>query len=324
MNQMASCSKEELNIRESFKKDYKLSCPVMEDDYIFKKSLTIGGLEQEWNDYLDMSKRIPELEEYRRQIRNQILSSISHVKGFDELKPINYKPKFQELRNYLEPVNCNKFLVSVDLRKGNYQAFKQLAPKYVLDTQNYEELIRRFTKEESLVRSKFFRQMIFGQLKPDVQSSVQRKMIEETIEKIFSALGQNKQIVHLSNDEVIFSLEDSKQLELIKQDITSLPYQLRVTPFRLQQIPNFFNEPWFVRTNLDPITLQEQNKKIMGVHVKYLFQVANFLNKEETVEKDLWWSERGRLHALLTREVFEFPTSPPTPTPTPSQPQPSE
>lgn len=300
---LTPCSPEELQIRENFKKDYKLSCPVLDDNEVFEKSLQIWDLKGEWTDYLEMSQRIPDLDEYRRKLRNQILSHISNVKGFDELQPIQYKPLFKDQRNYLKLENCNTPLVSVDLQKGNYQAMKHLNPKYVLDTNTYEELIRRFTKEESIIRSKFFRQMVFGQLKPEVQASVQRKMTEEMIQMIFKQ--QEFPIVHLSNDEVIFSLNPEKheaELALINTQLQDCPYQHRVTIFQLQQIPNSYDEPWFTRQETN-----DQSPKIMGVHVKYLFQVHNYLNQQPNQPKDYWWRERGRLCALLTPEVFDSP-----------------
>ena len=58
MEQLNPCSPEELVIRENFKRDYKLSCPVLDDNDIFAKSLRTQCLESDWTDYLDMSKRI--------------------------------------------------------------------------------------------------------------------------------------------------------------------------------------------------------------------------------------------------------------------------
>lgn len=300
---LVPCSSEELQIRENFKKDYKLSCPVLDDNDVFEKSLDIWDLRKEWTDYLEMSKRIPELDEYRRKLRNQILSHISHVQGFNELSPIKYTSQYKDLRNYLKPENCNVPLVSIDLQKGNYQAMRYLNPKYVLDTNTYEELIRRFTKEESIIRSKFFRQMVFGQLKPEVQASVQRKMTEEMIQMVFKK--KEFPIVHLSNDEVILRLNPDTQredLNLIELALEDAPYQHRITAFTLRHISNTYDESWYVRTREDNQT------KIMGVHVKYLFQVYNYLNQQDNQPKDFWWRERGRLCALLTPEVFESST----------------
>lgn len=299
VHDLQACSEDELPIRESFKKDYKLSCPVLDDNEIFNKSLKIWGLESEWNDYLEMSKRIPDLEEYRRKLRNQILSHISHVQGFDNLQPIKYQTQFKDLRNYLKPENCGHSLISIDLQKGNYQAMRYLNPKYVLDTTTYETLVRRFTKEESIIRSKFFRQMVFGQLKPEVQASVQRKMTEEILKVIFSK--KEFPIVHLSNDEAILRLDPKtkqEDVDMINKALEDCPYQFRISVFTMKHIENQYNEPWYVRTR------EDGEQKIMGVHVKYLFQVYNHLHHQSNTPKDFWWRERGRLCALLDPEVF--------------------
>lgn len=296
-NKLNPCSSKELSIREGFKKEYKLSCPVLDDHNIFHKCLKIWNLEQEWKEYLDMSKRIGDVITYRRNLVNQIVNTVQHVKGFDTLTAIPDSEKHQGPRSYLIEENVPKRMVSVDLIKANYQSLKKLGSKFVLDTENYNEFIQRFTREEALIKSRMLRQLIFGLLKPDVQGSIQRQMIYDIIDCVKEK--KDFPILHLTNDEVVFEIKSDQDLVMIQESLQKLPHQFRVEEFQISKIKNPNNEAWFVKIND-----HGKKRKIMGVHIKFLFQVYNHLHHLPNQTKDFWWRERGRLCALLEAEKF--------------------
>ena len=299
------CTPEELEIRENFKRDYKLSCPVLDDNDIFAKSLVVGNLQNEWPEYLEMSKRHEDINEYRKTVRNKITSFISAVKGFENAPLQEYKyPDIKAPRSYLNDENVGKRLLSIDLVKGNYQSLKYLGTQYVLDTDSYEDLIKRFTNEKCLISSKFFRQMVFGLLRPDLQASVQRNMLGSLIETVKKSFPKFE-LVGLSNDEAVLRIENDSQLDevakVLQASNTNVLY--RLTLFRIEKIPNTYEDPWYVKYYLNQAADKPQ-KRLMAVHVRYLMQVYNFIEGNENDEKDFWWRERGRLCKLLEPERF--------------------
>lgn len=305
MATLNSCTPEELAIRENFKRDYKLSCPVLDDNDVFTKSLIIGHLQNDWPDYLEMSKRHDDINEYRKTIRNKITSYISAVKGFADVPLQDYKyPQFKAPRSYLNDDNVGQRLLSVDLVKGNYHSLQNLGTQYVLDTTSYEELIKRFTNEKCLISSKFFRQMVFGLLRPDLQASVQRNMLGSLIEIVNKSFPDLK-LVSLSNDEAVLRVGTDSQLDDVAKVLTSsgTKIQYRLTLFRIEKIPNSYGDPWYVKYYLNHPPEKPQ-KRLMAVHVRYLMQVYNFIEGNENEEKDFWWRERGRLCKLLEPERF--------------------
>ena len=289
----------ELNIREHFKKDYKLSCPILDNDYCFHKSLKIFNFEQDWEDYLSMALKYTDFDNYRKNIRQQIINTIQNIPGFDQLKPRDSQfPSHQGPRTYLRPELHRERLLSIDLVKGNYQSLKYIHPKYVLYTKCYEELIRKFTDQKSLINSKYFRQLIFGLLKPEVFATVQRNMINHIIYNIKKYI--DLPIEHISSDEVIVRIQSDKDIDLINKSLTNIPYDYRLTDFIIIQIPNQFNDPWFLRVNT------QGNKTIMSVHVRYLFQVYNHINKMKNKDEDFYWKERDILCKQLEPIKFKF------------------
>ena len=211
------CENNELLIRESFKRDYKLSCPVLDDNDVFQKSLLIGDLEKEWTDYLEMSQKLGDVNSYRSKIVGSVVASISNVKGFDNLVTEPDQKRWEGPRTYLNENNLNKRLVSIDLSMANYQSLKKLGNKFVLDTNNYDELIRRFTKEECLIRSRMLRQLIFGLLKPKVQASVQRNIMYEIIDTAKTI--KDFPICHLTNDEVVLIIDTDADLITLQETL---------------------------------------------------------------------------------------------------------
>jgi len=310
------CPYDQEVFREQFKKDYKLSCPVLNDEDIFAKSLKIAGLEQDWVDYLKLASSRPNLEDYRRKLRNTITRFIQQVPGFNQLgEMVNPYGPFTGPRTYLSRDNVGKRLVSIDLIQGNFQSLRFLGTKYVLDTSSYDELIHRFTQEPSLTNSKYFRQMVFGLLKPNVQASVQRMMIGHFISHVVKrwsgesvdgeSVDTGLPIRQLTNDEVVFEISSDADLLKLQDIIRGLPYQYRLEEFSLKWMTNSYDENWFVRIPTTKAAVSSSNTRIMGVHVKYLFQVYNHINRIKCTDKDFWWRERGRLCMLLEPEMFE-------------------
>ena len=146
------------------------------------------------------------------------------------------------------------------------------------------------------------RQLIFGLLKPQIQSQIQQSMIQV----IINVLNNNDikmNILQISNDEVIFenSKNDPNICHQIKKILDQeIDFDFRIENFTLDLISK--NESWFIRRLVDQ---PPENGRLTGVHVKFLFQVYNHINKRENKKKDFWWRERGRLCALLDPEKFD-------------------
>lgn len=326
-----SASSTELNIRENFKKDYKLSCPVIDDSEIFKKSLKIFNLEQEWEDYHNMALRYNDFDGYRKVLRSKIVKAIEAVDGYANLMPIN-NPYGQlsngqlsngQLSNgqlstypnsYLRSDIVGKKLISLDLVKGNFQSLRYLGKQYTLGYEKYEEFIKKFTNEPSLINSKYFRQMIFGLLKPNVQASVQQMMVSHMIQLVKTAI--DLPVEYVSNDEVMFSYTTEEQADIVDKLVqdNKIPYEIKVKLLSINSIDNWYDESWFYSTVTKP-TIQ---RRILSVHVKYLFQVYNHLEKITNDEKDFLWRERGRLCKLLEPERFEKNPNAVNPNPNPN------
>jgi len=297
------CSPEDLVIRNNFKKDFKFSCPVLDDEDIFQKSLKIAKLENEYEDYYELAYNHPDLENFRRNLIGEIVKKVKEQPSYSKIKNIETPYHlYPTSHTYLKPEVVGKNLISVDLVEGNFQSLKYYGDDLVLGKDNYTDFIKTFTKEQTLVKSKYFRQQIFGLLEPRTFISVQRHMIAHMLNDLFKK--KKYTIVNLTNDEVILESGASPSdveadKKLIQEICDNLPYRYRVDDFSIEKVSNSRNEPWYIKYS------EVQGRRIMGVHVKYLFQVYNHIEKIPNQKKDFYWRERGRLCCLLDHEEFE-------------------
>lgn len=306
-NDLVKCSSKELEIRERFKSDYKISCPVLDDKDCFYKSLELFNVRKKWDEYFSMALRYDNFDEHRNNIRHNIVKTISSVSGFNELKEddidIKYGP-YKSYNSYLRKELSGCRLISLDLIKGNFQSLRYLDEKYVLNCETYEELISKFTDDRPLINSKMFRQIVFGLLNPKIQFKIQRKIIYHLIHDVLEKYP-GKSIEHLTSDEVVFKVDNDQEANDIKliteQLCKTYKYKIKITEFSIKYINNDYNADWFIKTNKGT-----DDYKITGVHIRYLFQLFNWLNKIENKKKDFWWRERGKLCSLLEPETFSF------------------
>ena len=97
----------------------------------------------------------------------------------------------------------NQWFVSIDVKSANYRVLRKFCPK--LASTEWKEFICKFTKTEFLIESKYFREVIFGELAygkimklPLIFVDDVRKMIERD-----SDLVGSMEKVFCSEDEIV-------------------------------------------------------------------------------------------------------------------------
>ena len=112
-----------------------------------------------------------------------------------------------------------KNFLSIDLRKGNYSALRYYSQEIkheedtpdnlILGSHNFDEFISLFTKHDYFKESKHLRQVIFGNMNPKRQVTIEKFMIDKLAEKIFEkGIFTKEDIYGTSHDEIVFNLKD--------------------------------------------------------------------------------------------------------------------
>ncbi len=274
-------------IRRRFSKDYGFYLPVTTDETIFDRTLEIRELEKEWKDYLEFAEKMNNLEQYRVHVKEQIMNAIMKTPEYSKIDSKDYqlKKSYQKSLEYISIENVGKKMVSLDLVKANFQAFKFVSPKLVLDCPDYDTLIRKFTSKEPLIKSKKLRQIIFGMLNPKFQQVVEKYIINEIIQMLINnGLLTEKQLISVTSDEIVYE-SNSKEAE-IKQVLDSSKFEVRMEVFEIKRISE--RRYWFVKIFNDG-----RKPKLLKVPGKLYAQVYRNFNEMEIIDKDLWFEDDG-------------------------------
>lgn len=113
------------------------------------------------------------MEQYYK-IKDKILEVMKNNPIFTEfnnskLEEYNIPHNSYGKDNVFNEGNVGKYFISIDLKKANFQAMKYYNKDLVLGFNTYEEFMHNFTNLEYMIKSKYTRQVIFGNLNPKKQ-----------------------------------------------------------------------------------------------------------------------------------------------------------
>lgn len=135
---------------------------------------------------------------------------------------IKDKPKIPKTNIYNEE-NNGKTFISIDMKQANFHALRKVNPDIVFGADTYEEFLEKGADIRSpyIKGSKYFREVVFGQLNPSRHITVEKYYIVMMLKNIINSKEvQNlcplteDNAVFLSNDEIIFSITKPLALDI--------------------------------------------------------------------------------------------------------------
>lgn len=235
-------TKSEFSLRKRFVKDFNLPINLVDSPYFEYYMDRYDFFPKE--DWENCNKTIKEkfdgnidkwLENYSL-IRDNIITTIENNDAFQEFNNIDMKkiviPTFSvgDLNIYNNS-NTDKYFISIDLKKANFQALRKYNPEIVLNCKTYEELMEKFGGDEYFKKSKYTRQVIFGKLNPKRTIHFEKYLISSIFSTpdnlLFTFLYRNSKLVTVKSDEIVFEITDKEMipkfdktfLDLLKKEI---------------------------------------------------------------------------------------------------------
>jgi hypothetical protein len=224
------------NLAQRFVNDYRLPIPIMGAE-IFEYHINLYenrfGTKTKWDmlwKYIDNNYN-GNPEEFLKDfyaIREKIVSTIPNSEAFKAFNTMDMnrfsvkslQPRCSSLYN---ETNIGKRFISIDLTKGNFQALNYVDKNILLNSETYEDFISKFTNIYYIEESKYFRQVIFGQMNPKRHITVEKYMVDKVYDYLkenYSWLGD---LVVWNSDELIFEVDvpniDLPTTESIEWDI---------------------------------------------------------------------------------------------------------
>lgn len=186
--------------------------------------------------------------------------------------------------------NVGKTFISIDLKHANFNVFKMFDPELVLYFDTYEDLVGSITKFDYFKKSKYLRQVIFGNLLPKRQQKLQKWVISRIITVLHEHVGiPMEDFVTSSSDEVVFVIDPKDAESLVKKVETKLAKTVmtfeystwvKVDAFTLTSIGGrkFFAKESCIGNNVDFKSIQSYF--FMQVYKKYLNKPINEMDKK--------------------------------------------
>ncbi len=148
------------------------------------------------------------------EIRNKVIEAVKENEAYQRFNTMDMskfsvdKSKYkQKGKNVFCEANIGKTLVSIDLRKANFQALNYVDKDIMFNSATYDDFISKFTELPLVKKSKYFRQVFFGQLNPSRVFTVETYMVYQVIDLMTKHFeGLDYEIVSINADEVTISL----------------------------------------------------------------------------------------------------------------------
>lgn len=206
------------NLAQRFVNDYRFPIPIMGEkmfEYHLNLYESVFGCLSKWNQlwsFIDCKyegnpdKFLTEFYSVREKIVTEVPQSEAFQKfnncDMNAYATKNLKPRCSSLYN---EDNIGKMFVLIDLTKGNFQALNYV-DKDILKAETYNEFIRRFTDIYYIEESKYFRQVIFGQMNPKHHIVVEKFMMGKVYDFLKEKYNFNDLVVS-NSDELIYEID---------------------------------------------------------------------------------------------------------------------
>jgi hypothetical protein len=246
----------ELNdhIKKRFCKDFRLPINIYDDPYfeyfveLYDPLLSIKEKRQWLDSVLSKCNVQDDFFQQATNVASGIKDLIKNSKAYNDfntrdMKDFPLKKNVSQQNIYIEE-NLGREMISVDLEKANFNAFRLFGLQEEIGCQSYDDLVKKFTEEKYFRESKMIRQVIFGDLNPSRQQTIQKYIIQNLCETL---LKNGCEISSASSDEIIIK-NKSNILEVkdMLKDVDSKFKFFRVEKFHFNKIGE--DKDCFVKT----------------------------------------------------------------------------
>lgn len=279
------------SLKKRFVKDYNLPISIYEEPYFeyFINLYSNLNAKEKYNDFISLVERVGGESQFfleSKKIIEQMIENINsneHYKDFQsfDLGSISLSHKFSDSNILFNSGNHNKWFTSIDLVKANWQSFRYFNKELVSNKNSYFEWASQFTNEKYYINSKQIRQIVFGNLNPKRQQSMQRRMIDAIWGKLDEDLLN---VVGATSDELIIQHGDSCPEQSLSGYISDIinEFDVNIKVFNLKRIED---KPFYKKEYLDGTfelkcipshNYAEVYKRVIGVDTNHMDRTTMF------------------------------------------------
>ena len=296
-------------------------------EYFLKLYEPLFSSQTLYDQYCDTVAKLGGESEYSSHTRTMmdlIHADISGTEAYKELakvkKPVDYIPTHAVPKQNIYHNGFNgKTLISIDLKKANFNSLKQYDPSIVLDCDTYEDLLSNYTAYPYITQSKQIRQVIFGNLMPSKQASIQKSMMQLLADNILNDYPYFELSMAGTDEIVVLSYGENSPIEAYKRVMDCIPRHalefIKAEIFTLEQVhtekPYFVKKPWILDKTFDLDITEDAIIKMAGydtpvfknVPVMFFAQVFKNYFGMELRDEDMMFYYEGCL-AYFAKGIY--------------------
>ena len=208
-------------LAQRFVNDMNLPIQVIDEEHFENRLLTYEPVCKSWTLWQETLQEINErfdgdaskfLEDYYN-VRETVIKTVTESEAFQKFNNCDMNrfkiqtPLNPRSKDFYNGENAGKVYASFDLVKSNIQALNFADKEILFNSNTYEEFIQRFTESKYIARSKYFRQVVFGQMSPKRHITIAKYLISRVYE-LLRARGLDWELVAVSSDEIVFEVPE--------------------------------------------------------------------------------------------------------------------
>lgn len=286
------------NLAKKFLKDYKHPIALHrkeEFDYYLELYDEVLGCKKDFMDYFKMVEEVgyENLFILREKLRNTILEHVKNKECYNEFISSDFKKYserfegFKHGTNFLSNNNVNKKWISIDMSKANFYSFKTFNEDLVDGFDTFEEWVVSFENGYLFKDTKILRQILFGEMNPKRNQSIQKFYMSKMIEFIGTKVDiSNLNIIVLGADEVLveYNEEALKTINECVKDFNSFcpesKFNFKIEVFELLSVSEI-KEYGYVKK------FDDGKVKFTGVSKNYFAQCFKYYYGLPIEDRDL-------------------------------------
>jgi hypothetical protein len=318
--------KKQIKDIEEFCKLYKINIPVESEFQYYvdtlKKSPEFGYLTSLVQTNIDYFKDLEEfvennhykdVREYKNVCLDVLKDHLMSTQAYKSMMESELPMKKMFSRDHINMVDEFDYLVSLDFVSANYSILKTFEKGETELDKSWSDLCSNFGVHEALVRSKSFRQVVFGNTSPKRLQTFQHEKILTLVEYL-KGEGEIKdeRMVFISHDEIVINFKSAdafiKFTEANMSKMESISgMRIKVTPYSLKKLKKntFVKTLYRVNPKTNYITsfsnsgIYEFEKKYNTLHGvpghKFYMYFKKYILNEALEERDLMYYNDGEL-----------------------------
>lgn len=246
-----------------------------------------------------------------RKVSELIIKEVTANPAYQEFNTCNLEKQFtlppkgfaSAQKLYSSDQVDGEIICSIDLIKANFAVIKAFNPLMVSQAETYSDFFDKYSDNSYLKESKKVRQVIFGNLNPKRQQTLQRYYMSWVKEYLAQAGLEEGQVLLASSDELVFKVKDMEETKKLVAQVFTQPQiailnkDYRATFFKLKKVHPEYD--YFVKEYISP----EGKIEFKNIPAQYLAQVVRYYLQQDAHVFDRKFIVDGQV-ATFDKELF--------------------